>query len=147
MNKYLQELKDKGLVPLRLDNNTVLWVTPDKANEKYKTRYLKNAERSRRMALNLGWTLKKVECPTTPRAASVYAALSTGTHIQKALAFLGYITFPFLRMYLQNTSLYSLPPLDLRDSMKTPPFFAALRPINVLHPTARQNPVVGYRVF
>lgn len=53
MNKYLQELKDKGLVPLRLDNNTVLWVTPDKANEKYKTRYLKNAERSRRMALNL----------------------------------------------------------------------------------------------
>nr|DAQ23615.1 MAG TPA: hypothetical protein [Caudoviricetes sp.] len=31
--------------------------------------------------------------------------------------------------------------------MKTPPFFAALRPINVLHPTARQNPVVGYRVF
>lgn len=59
MNKYLQELKDKGLVPLRLDNNTVLWVTPDKANEKYKTRYLKNAERSRRMALNLGLTLKK----------------------------------------------------------------------------------------
>ena len=53
MNKYLQELKDKGLVPLRLDNNTVLWVTPDKANEKYKTRYLKNAERARRMALNL----------------------------------------------------------------------------------------------
>lgn len=53
MNKYLQELKDKGLVPLRLDNNTVLWVTPDKANEKYKTRYLKNAERSRRLALNL----------------------------------------------------------------------------------------------
>ena len=54
MNKYLQELKDKGLVPLRLDNNTVLWVTPDKANEKYKTRDLKTAERSRRMALNLG---------------------------------------------------------------------------------------------
>ncbi len=37
----------------RFANNTVLWVTPDKANEKYKTRYLKNAERSRRMALNL----------------------------------------------------------------------------------------------
>ena len=147
MQNYIREIKEKNLVPLRLDRNTVILVPPEKANEKYKARYLKNAERSRRMALNLGWTLKKVECPTTPRAASVYAALSTGTHIQKALAFLGYITFPFLRMYLQNTSLYSLPPLDLRDSMKTPPFFAALRPINVLHPTARQNPVVGYRVF
>ena len=54
MQNYIKELKDKGLVPLRLNNNTVLWVTPDKANEKYKTRYLKNAERSRRLALNLG---------------------------------------------------------------------------------------------
>lgn len=53
MQNYIKELKDKGLVPLRLNNNTVLWVTPDKANEKYKTRYLKNAERSRRLALNL----------------------------------------------------------------------------------------------
>ena len=54
MKNYIKELKDKGLVPLRLNNNTVLWVTLDKANEKYKTRYLKNAERSRRLALNLG---------------------------------------------------------------------------------------------
>jgi hypothetical protein len=53
MNKYLQELKDNGLVPLRLDNNTVLFVPPEKANRKYKDKYLKNAERARRMALNL----------------------------------------------------------------------------------------------
>lgn len=54
MNKYLQELKDKGLVPLRLDNNTVLFVPPEKANDKYKAEYLQNAERSRKIALNLG---------------------------------------------------------------------------------------------
>lgn len=53
MNKYLQELKDNGLGPLRLDNNTVLFVPPEKANRKYKDKYLKNAERARRMALNL----------------------------------------------------------------------------------------------
>ena len=53
MNKYLPELKDNGLVPLRLDNNTVLFVPPEKANRKYKDKYLKNAERARRMALNL----------------------------------------------------------------------------------------------
>lgn len=46
--------KGRKLVPLRIDRNTVLLVPPDKANEKYKARYLKNAERSRRMALNLG---------------------------------------------------------------------------------------------
>lgn len=45
MNKYLQELKDNGLVPLRLDNNTVLFVPPEKANRKYKDKYLKNAEK------------------------------------------------------------------------------------------------------
>ena len=54
MQSYIKELKEKGLVPLRLDNNTVLFVPPEKANEKYKAHYLKNAERSRRMALNLG---------------------------------------------------------------------------------------------
>lgn len=54
MQNYVKELKEKGLVPLRLDNNTVLFVSPDKANEEYKARYLKNAERSRKMALNLG---------------------------------------------------------------------------------------------
>jgi len=53
MNDIFKDIKEKNLMPLRLNNNTVLWVTPDKANEKYKTRYLKNAERSRRMALNL----------------------------------------------------------------------------------------------
>ena len=53
MQSYINELKEKGLVPLRLDRNTVILVPPEKANEKYKTRYLKNAERSRRMALNL----------------------------------------------------------------------------------------------
>ena len=46
--------KGRKLVPLRIDRNTVLFVPPEKANEKYKARYLKNAERSRRMALNLG---------------------------------------------------------------------------------------------
>lgn len=45
--------KGRKLVPLRIDRNTVLLVPPEKANEKYKARYLKNAERSRRMALNL----------------------------------------------------------------------------------------------
>nr|DAW64982.1 MAG TPA: hypothetical protein [Caudoviricetes sp.] len=53
MQSYIKELKEKGLVPLRLDNNTVLFVPPEKANEKYKARYLKNAERSRRMATHL----------------------------------------------------------------------------------------------
>ena len=54
MQSYINELKEKGLVPLRLDRNTVILVPPEKANEKYKERYLKNADRSRRMALNLG---------------------------------------------------------------------------------------------
>lgn len=67
MQSYIKELKEKGLVPLRLDNNTVLFVPPEKANEKYKAHYLKNAERSRRMALNLGWILNKsgVSCHST----------------------------------------------------------------------------------
>lgn len=52
MLNYIKELKDKGLVPLRLDNNTVLFVPPEKANEKYKAKYLKNAERARKMAMN-----------------------------------------------------------------------------------------------
>lgn len=54
MQNYIREIKEKNLVPLRLDRNTVILVPPEKANEKYKARYLKNAERSRRMALNLG---------------------------------------------------------------------------------------------
>ena len=54
MQSYIKELKEKGLVPLRLDNNTVLFVPPDKANDKYRAEYLKNAERSRKIALNLG---------------------------------------------------------------------------------------------
>lgn len=53
MQSYIKELKENGLVPLRLDNNTVLFVPPEKANEKYKARDLKNAERSRRMATHL----------------------------------------------------------------------------------------------
>lgn len=54
MQSYINELKEKGLVPLRLDRNTVILVPPEKANEKYKARYLKkNAERSRRMATHL----------------------------------------------------------------------------------------------
>ena len=52
MQNCIKELKEKGLVPLRLDNSTVLFVPPDKANEKYKARYLKNAERSRKLAIN-----------------------------------------------------------------------------------------------
>lgn len=54
MQNYIREIKEKNLVPLRLDRNTVILVPPEKANEKYKARYLKNAERARRMALNLG---------------------------------------------------------------------------------------------
>lgn len=54
MLKHIKELRDKGLVPLRIDSNTVLFVPPNKANDKYKAEYLRNAERSRRMALNLG---------------------------------------------------------------------------------------------
>lgn len=54
MQNHIREIKEKGLVPLRLDKKTVILVPPDKANEKYKARYLKNAERARRMALNLG---------------------------------------------------------------------------------------------
>lgn len=53
MQSYINELKEKGLVPLRLDRNTVILVPPKKANEKYKARYLKNAERSRKMATHL----------------------------------------------------------------------------------------------
>ena len=53
MQSYINELKEKGLVPLRLDKNTVILVPPEKANEKYKERYLKNADRSRRMAMHL----------------------------------------------------------------------------------------------
>ena len=53
MQNYIREIKEKNLVPLRLDRNTVILVPPEKANEKYKARYLKNAERARRMALNL----------------------------------------------------------------------------------------------
>lgn len=41
MQSYINELKEKGLVPLRLDRNTVILVPPEKANEKYKARYLK----------------------------------------------------------------------------------------------------------
>lgn len=51
--KIIREIKEKGLVPLRLDNNTVLFVPLGKANEEYKAHYLKNAERSRRMAMHL----------------------------------------------------------------------------------------------
>ena len=54
MQNYIKQLKDKGLVTLHIDRNTVLFVPPDKANDKYKAEYLKNAERSRKMALNLG---------------------------------------------------------------------------------------------
>lgn len=53
MQSYINELKEKGLVPLRLDRNTVVLVPPEKANEKYKEHYLKNADRSRRMATHL----------------------------------------------------------------------------------------------
>ena len=55
MQSYINELKEKGLVPLRLDRNTVILVPPEKANEKYKARYLKNAERARRMATHLDY--------------------------------------------------------------------------------------------
>ena len=53
MNDIFKDIKEKNLVPLRLYRNTVILVPPEKANEKYKARYLKNAERARRMALNL----------------------------------------------------------------------------------------------
>ena len=59
MQNYIKELKDKGLVPLRLDNNTGLWVTPAKANEKYKKRNLQKVVRSRRMAIKLAGNLQK----------------------------------------------------------------------------------------
>lgn len=54
MNDIFKDIKEKNLVPLRLDRNTVILVPPEKANEKYKASYLKNAEMARRMALNLG---------------------------------------------------------------------------------------------
>lgn len=53
MQNHIREIKEKGLVPLRLDRKTVILVPPEKANEKYKARYLKNADRSRRMATHL----------------------------------------------------------------------------------------------
>lgn len=53
MNDIFKDIKEKNLVPLRLDRNTVILGPPEKANEKYKARYLKNAERSRRMATHL----------------------------------------------------------------------------------------------
>lgn len=53
MNYIFKDIKEKNLVPLRLDRNTVILVPPERANEKYKARYLKNAERARRMVLNL----------------------------------------------------------------------------------------------
>lgn len=53
MQNHFTEVKEKGYVPLRLDNNTVLFVPPEKANRKYKDKYLKNAERARRMATHL----------------------------------------------------------------------------------------------
>lgn len=53
MQSYIKELKEKGLVPLRLDRNSVILVPPEKANEKYKARYLKNAERAWRMTTHL----------------------------------------------------------------------------------------------
>lgn len=52
MQNYIREIKEKNLVPLRLDRNTVILVPPEKANEKYKAHYLKNAERSRKLAIN-----------------------------------------------------------------------------------------------
>lgn len=54
MQNYIKDLKDKGLVHLRIDRNKVLFVPPEKANDKYRAEYLKNAERSRKMTLNLG---------------------------------------------------------------------------------------------
>lgn len=53
MNDIFKDIKENNLVPLRLNRNTVILVPPEKANEKYKARYLKNAERSRRMATHL----------------------------------------------------------------------------------------------
>lgn len=53
MNDIFKDIKEKNLVPLHIDRNTVLFVPPEKANDKYKAEYLKNAERSRKMALNL----------------------------------------------------------------------------------------------
>lgn len=53
MQNYIREIKEKNLVPLRLDRNTVILVPPEKANRKYKDKYLKNAERARRMATHL----------------------------------------------------------------------------------------------
>lgn len=50
--KTYQELRSKGLVPLRLDDQTLLFVPVDKATEEYKAKYLKNAERARKIALN-----------------------------------------------------------------------------------------------
>lgn len=52
MNDIFKDIKEKNLVPLRLDRNTVILVPPEKANEKYKAHYLKNAERSRKLAIN-----------------------------------------------------------------------------------------------
>ena len=53
MNDIFKDIKEKNLVPLRIDRNTVLFVSPEKANDKYKTEYLKNAERARIMATHL----------------------------------------------------------------------------------------------
>lgn len=53
MNNHFKDLYDKKLVPLRLDSHTVIFVPKKKANNKYKKEYIKRAEESKRMALNL----------------------------------------------------------------------------------------------
>ncbi|MCH5241767.1 MAG: hypothetical protein J1F67_05010 [Muribaculaceae bacterium] len=46
----------------------------------------------------------------------------TGTQKQKTFAFLGKYIFPSFLMYLANTSFSSLPLLNLRWGILTPPF-------------------------
>lgn len=45
--------KGRKLVPLRIDRNTVLLVTPDKATSERAKKFRKDMERSQKMALNL----------------------------------------------------------------------------------------------
>ena len=54
MQNHIREIKEKGYVPLRLDRKTVILVPPEKANEKYKVRYLKKCREGAEDGIEFG---------------------------------------------------------------------------------------------
>lgn len=49
----MKDKKDKELVPVRIDRNTVVLVPKEKATPDYAERFKKKCERSQKMAMNL----------------------------------------------------------------------------------------------